>query len=389
MVDSANVNFETKELKTILKTFGKFAAQSFRNTIPAVVISPPQDATQKVQLVLSTDHAYVTSTPVSEFTGQNVGPYALNSERLLQLALTGKQTTLSWENEKSQLQVKDGKISAALNIAVNMPDFRHLPTQIDSVSVPAGLMSALQRYSDVPFSYFKAANRETNPVTVKRNAAGNLEVHSDDSYSLIKLETDFPMVKDVGFKIAKYAFDALYSGKDDDAAQAVIGSSGFSVYAANSSIASIISGLNDDVANFDTVFSSVGNGWLTSCTFNPKLLLESIKPMISVLPKKDTVGAIINMSFKDDRVVLSIKHKDVGEVLIDNVEGVANIYNERSIRNVVLHLHPQAFFDFTSLLGDVEEAKMFANNQLIYYEASKKVLGTTISIKYLFPTVQV
>lgn len=386
---TSNVSFETKELKSILKTYGKFASQNFRNSYPAVVVSPPVAENQKTQLILSTDHAYVTSTPESQYSGDNPQAFAMNSDRLLQLSLSGKQTSLSWVNERSPLQVKDGKISASLNVAVVMPEFKHLPEHVETVTIPTALMSSLQHYADVPFSYFSTSNKESNPVRLLKNQAGNLEVHTDDSYSLIKLETDYQVSKDMGFKLPKYVFDALYAGRDDEETQSVIGNNGFSIYAANHNIQSVVAGLNDDTSNFDSVYEAVGNNWLTSCTFSPKTLLESIRPLVSVLPKKDTVGAIINMSFKDDRVVMSIKHKEVGEVLVENVDGVSNVYNEKSIRNVVLNLHPQAFLDYTTLLKDVEEVRMFANNQLVYYEASKTVLSHKILIKYLFPTVQV
>ena len=181
--------------------------------------------------------------------------------------------------------------------------------------------------------------------------------------------------------------DCLFGGSCPDKDKLVsIGVHQFSVFLENESISTIFAGMNDETADFDTIFKNVGE-WKTSCKFEPKLLSEAIKPLYSFIPNKDKYGTIIVASITQQKMSLSAIHKDVGQG-DKEVKGITEIYNENSIKCMTLNMHPQAFYEFTNLFS-VEEARMYANSNTIYYDGSIKLNSGPIKIKYLFPTVQV
>jgi hypothetical protein len=392
------VVFDAKEFKELIKTFVKFASyESFKK--PTGVLLMEETG---VTFILDTDRAYLSAKPQTvSFSGQ-ADPYFFTLETLSKIAVTGKEKgiKLSWTSSSSPLTLSNGRFQANLNVAAQQPDFRHLPKEYDmTFKLPSHIFYDVTKFLNIPYSYFKAKS-DLTPMHYKV-VDGKLVVMADDGFSLAKLETDISVPEGVNFKVPKFVQDILYSGDEGkDGEFFTVGIQGFNIAMTNGLISIIFPGLNDQTSDFDKTIKTVGP-WLTSCKFKPKLLAEDIKPLISVIPAKDTSGSIIFLAFKGTKALMSVKHKEVGDVMVEQVDGIDNIYNENNIHNVVINMHPQAFSDYTDLLkGNLtSEASMFGNGRVVYYESeikhkpkekseNEELPMFSAKVKYMFPTVQ-
>lgn len=389
-----SLSLETKELKGLLKTLSLFSAQSLRKSPVVTLAFDQRDPDQKdpaFQLIMNTDHAFIAARPktVTDWDGQSQA-YSFNPETLLGLALSGKQVQIGWAGEKSPLQLKDNKFSTSLKVAVPQPTWDHVPPSLESFEVPIEILGALTHYLSVPFSYFKSKT-ELMPVHFKRNKDGKLIAMADDSYSLALVETNIQVPFDLDIKVPKYVLDSLYGAiqfrGSTSSTMVKFGVKGFSVSLQNHEVQVFTSGLNDETADFDTTFAGL-EPWKASCKFSPKLLRDAIKPLLSLIPSKERTGTIIEMELTKEKMSLAMRQKDIGEAKVEAVDGVSEIVNESAAPRVLVHMHPQAFSDYTDLF-DVDEAQLFASSGTVYYKGSINSGTGPISIRYLFPTVQV
>lgn len=374
------LTLETKELKSILKTFSAFSSQSIRRR-PVVTFA--FDPT--FRMIMSTDNAYVNAIPSKvEDWDQHSVPYTFTPDTLLGLVLTGKTITLGWTGDRSALEIKDGKFTSSLKVAAAQPIFDHVPQKMDGFNLPLPVLAAITQYLSIPQSYYKKKS-EMMPVHFKRDNRGKLIAMADDGYSLGKVETEIDCPEGFDVKVPKYILDTLYSSiAKTDVESVPFCATGYSISLANKEIKVFTSGVNDQTEDFDSVYARAGS-WMVSAKFSPKLLLQALRPLISLIPAKERSGSFIEMEIKDN-VMLSLRQKDIGEGRVESVEGFVDLRIESAASRVLIHMHPQAFIDYTGLL-DMGNALMFANPNSVYYQASMNLESGPITIKYLFPTV--
>jgi hypothetical protein len=376
------VRIKTKELESILKTFSVFSAQSFKKT-SAITMSIDNG----LQMIMSNDYSHVFAFPQAEvLEGSKGSVYSFDSSTLMDLSIPGEVVDLSWKDINSPLTVQGGKFKTELRIAVKTPSFKDLPKTIEnSVPVPLGFLGAVSTFLQVPFSYFKS-KKDLLPIRIFERG-GFLCACADDGFSVVDLASSIPAPPSYEIKVPYYIIQALFSkAKISNDKYVKIGSTGYNVSLTNEVISVFTSGLNDQSIDIEETLKKQKE-WVTSCTFSPKLLSSAIKPLMSLVPAKDTTGAIIVAAFGGEKLGLSIRHPSLGNAQMDEVDGVKDLLNEKSINLVNINMHPKAFQDYTSLFG-VEEGKIFANNNAVLYDGKLEVGGQNCRLRYIFPTVQ-
>lgn len=374
-----SVEFKTKEFKDILKTFAKFSQHTHKKTAITFTFDPPR-------LVMTSDHAFVSANLTEVVCDGDKDPYCFNPQILLGLTLTGDLVKLSWEGENSPLRLSCGNLKTELRVNLEIPDYPPLPDHIDATEVPLGVLIAITKFLSIPFS-FDNRKKELMPVRLWKDEKGNLAAAADDGYSLAKINTEIPIkASHFDVKVPKYIFDCLYSkGTFTDITLLDLGMSTDKSLLTNGHIDIWARGMNDRTSNFDVVIADFKPQ--TSFTFKPTTLAEAIKPLVDLIPKKEREGTVVKMAVSDN-ISMTVKHNDTGEGVIEKVEDVEDIYNEGSEKKSSVNMHPQAFHDYTNLFS-VEKGTLLANNQMVYYKGAIEAGCHTISINYLFPTVQV
>jgi hypothetical protein len=142
--------------------------------------------------------------------------------------------------------------------------------------------------------------------------------------------------------------------------------------------------MNEETSDFNNVLNSFKPS--TSCDFVPQNLTEAIKPLVSIIPKKDRSGTILTVALSD-KMSMNIKHKDIGDGAVEEIENIENIYHENDGRNASIPMHPKSFQEYTNLFS-VEKGKLLASHQLVHYNGNVEC-GGPVKIEYLFPTCQV
>ena len=371
------IHFNAKEFKEILKSFTKLSRYSSSNLAPITFAFEP------FQVIMVTEHAFIISHPNVSIQPP-VQSYTFNPEVLLDLSLTDGDVELYWENDTSPLYLKNNYLRTALRISVPMPEFDDIPDAMESVEVPYGLLHAVNKFLSIPFIFF-SAKKELMPVWFKKNSAGNLEISASDGYSLARINTEIPVkLKNLDIKVPKYIMECLYSKGDlKDSTPTKFGVHGLKSLFSNKTTQIYSASMNDDVSDFETTLKGFKSN--VSCDFIPKKLAEAIKPLVSMLPKKDKSGAILAVKFEDGNVSMSTTHKDIGDGRIDFVEGISNVYQEKSMKISTVNMSPQAFQEYTELL-DLDQASMFADNRMVYYKGICNVGDICADIEYVFPT---
>ena len=374
------VHFKTKELKEILKCFEKFAANS--NVTPIVTV-----AYDPFRLIMSTDHAFVSAEPKEVSVATPLTPFSFNISTLLKLPLTGDEVGLFWDSENSELGLRNHHLSTSLKVAVPAPDFTAIPQSMDSFKVPLGVLVAINKYLTIPFSFF-TGKKELMPVAFEKNKEGNLTAYADDGYSLARIDTEVPVELDeLEIKVPKYMLDCLYgSGDVKDETIVKVGIEGYKSSFSSNNIQIFASGMNDELSDFATTIK--GFKPRTSCEFSPKDLSQSIKPLVSILPKKDKSETVLSVQLNNkQKMSMAIRHAEIGDAKIDEVEGVDNVYIENHEKTSTVNMHPKSFQDYTNLF-QVEKGKLKADEKMVHYDGDIVSGGIPMKIEYLFPTVR-
>jgi len=374
------VHLKTKEFKDILKSFTKFSQHSHKAASITFAFDP-------FRMVMTTDHAYVDAQPKNVSVQPPTTPYTFNPSILHNISLTGPDVSLYWDSPTSTLGLKSGPLKTSLRVAVPSPSFENIPDNMKSIDVPLGILIAINKYLSIPFSYFQGGTKELMPVVFKKNDKGNLRVLADDGYSLARFDTEIPVAIDnFEIKVPKYMMEALY-GKGDinDETPSRIGVKDTKSFFSNGTIQIFTSGMNDQTSDFTEVLKSFQAS--TSCNFVPKTLSESIKPLVSILPKKDRSATFLRVKISD-HMDMSIKHTEIGDGVINHVDNIENIYHENSNTTATINMHPQSFQDYTNLFS-VDQGHFYANDKLVHYDGAIESGGMPVKIEYIFPTVQV
>lgn len=375
------IHFNDKEFKDLLKTFSKLASHCPTPTTPISFDFDP------FRMVMITEHAFISAQPqISVITP--VCPYTFNPEILLNLSFTEGDVELWWENETAPLFLKNNHLRTSLKVAVPAPQFDVVPDAMESIDIPLGVLIGACKFLDIPWVFF-SGNKELMPICFYKDKNGFLVITADDGFSIAKVTTPVVVpakLKDLDIKIPKYIIDCLYTKGDlSDETPIKIGVNGFKSLFSNKTIQIYSSSMNDETSSFEQAIE--GFKPRVSCTFSPRMLLTAIKPLVSIIPKKDRSGTILSTKFTDV-MSLAITHNDVGEGLIDLVDGVNDVYLEGSLKNATVNMQPLAFQEYTSLM-DVEKATMYADSKLVHYKGNCLLGGLESTVEYIFPTVLV
>jgi len=368
---------QSKELKELLKNFTKLSRISSNAVAPITFTFEP------FQAIMMTEHAFIISQPTVSIVPP-INTYTFNPEILLDLAMTEGDVELHWENETSALNMKNNYLRTALRVAVPRPEFIEMPEGIMSIEVPLGLLYAVEKYINLPHLYI-TSKKELTSIWFRKNSKGNLEICTDDDCSLARINTTIPVkLKSLDFKVPRYIIEALYSkGSLTDTTPVRIGVHGSKSLFSNVNTQIYSSSTNDEsMDTFDAALDDFKP--MVSCDFVPKKLSDAIKPLVSLIPKKDK-GSNIVVNVNAQKMSMSILHQDVGEGIIDTVDGISNIYLENSAKSIPIKMVPQIFQVHTDLLN-ISQATMSANNSMVYYKGKCNVGDYVVDVEYLFPT---
>jgi len=372
------MHMATKDFKDLIKTFTKLSKYSSNTVAPITFTFEPFSA------VMMTEHAFIIAKPNVSIVPP-VQTYTFNPEILLDLSLTEGEVILYWdEKDNSPLCLKNNFLRTALKIAVPMPDFESIPESMNSIEIPVGLLHAVEKFVNVPY-IFLPGKKELAPIWFRKNAEGNLEISADDNCCMARINTNIPVkLKNLDIKVPRYIIETLYSKGDlTDTTPVKIGIHGLKSLFSNKTTQIYSSSINDDnMENLDAVLKDFKSN--VSCDFVPKKVADAIKPLVSMLPKKDK-GSILTVTLDADKMSMGILHQDIGEGVIDFVEGITNIYRENSARSATISMVPQLFQEHTDMLN-VPQASMFANSRMVYYKGTCAIGDYTMDIEYIFPT---
>lgn len=370
------VHFMAKEFKELLKSFTDLSSHSSKDVAPITFAFDP------FQVIMMTEHAFVVSQPPVSIIPP-VQDYTFNPKILLDISYTEGDVILYWKDENSPLYLKNNYLKTALNVAVPLPEFEAIPEAMSSIEIPVGILHAVYKFLNIPL-IFSDMDKNLIPIWFKSNTEGNLEISVDIGFSLARINTSIPVnLKNLDIKVPFYIIECLYSkGSLDDNTPVKIGIHGMKSLFSNKITQIYSSSMNEESSDFETVLKDFKSN--VSCDFSPKKMSDAIKPLVGLLPKKDK-GNILTVKFENDIMSMLTTHKDVGEGLIEFVEGITNIYQEKSAKVSSIRMVPQAFQEYTKLLK-VDQASMFANNRVVYYKGGFNIDELFVSVEYIFPT---
>jgi hypothetical protein len=383
----AKISINSKDFKEVLKILFAFGDRANRfNTNALIVTLSPSP-----RFVLHADDLFVEASPTTQVLED--GPaFAFGPEVLRALSLTSKNLELSWTGPNSQLTIKDGNFTGAVNVAAKMPEFKRIQDgeeKWEAETVPLGALALGTDLTSIPFAYYKAAS-DYSPIVIK-SENGKLCFTADDGFSMAKINFDIPVKSDFELKIPAFVARNLFKGVTSmDPTPVRIGYCGFS-YALESKLYKVRGqALNDTTNDLDEALVGVlaQAEWGTSFDFQASEFKGAAKPLYSMIPAKDKSGSVIKVVVEPNEVFMQLSHPTVGRAETRNVPGIKNIYNEKSLNNYSVNMHPDAFMGYTELFSTVGEGRLYASNRAVMYDGEIKTEGVpSCRVRYLFPTV--
>lgn len=379
-----SVVVNTKKFKSLLKTFKDLNKSSER----AVVFNFRLSSEGSLTLEVQTDFLSAVATiPVdsAETEGRDHS-YLFYPEHLLKIPFYSETLSLSWTNNKSPLTVVSGKLKTHLKVSVGYepPNILQFKNDFPTTALEYNIIAQLVRYSNLPFAYFKASNKDTLPIRF-HTEDGLLSVSCEDGYSMSKIKTSIQLEIPIDLKIPRFLLMTLFPKALKEEAPSKIGGKGFQVSLFNGTVNVIATTVKDPVTDLEEAVKS--QSWKSSCKFDIKKLISCLETMVYMIPDKDRSGAVVKVSISKENMNLDVFHREVGEGSVKGVDGVTNTYNENSIREFVSSQHPIAFSEYTSLLGtnSIVEGEMHLNNRATLFKGVDAALG--FKVFYFFPAV--
>jgi hypothetical protein len=374
------IKFNNKEFSSLLSTFTKLAQHG---AAPHASISFDFDP---FRLVMITEHALISAYPVADIVQKPNCTYTFNPEVLTNLHLSEGDVVLKWDNPQDVLDICNNHLKTKLKVAMSSPVFDAVPDKMESFDTPLGVLIGAESFLSIPFVFF-SGKKEMMPVHFYKNKDNRLVISADDGFSIAKITTPILVKMDkLDVKIPKYIMECLYSkGSITDETPLKVGVNGFKTLFSNKTFQIYLSGLSENTSDFDTAIQQFKPR--VSCEFIPKLLSTAIKPLVSILPKKDKNSTILHMRFKD-AMSLSITHADVGNVDVDYVEGISKIYLEDDAKSISINMYPPAFQKYTELI-DLGSAMLYADHRMVHYKGICLMGGLECQVEYIFPTIQI
>ncbi len=379
------VFFKTKEYKDILKTFSKFS--NYAQQKPVVTVS-----TDPIELIMSTEQAFISAKPALNQASviPPVNPYSFDPTVLMSIPVAGEEVALFWDQPDKPLQIKnENRFSMDLNVAVPTPSFEAIPQNMKSFEVPLGILVAINRFLCIPFSMATNDNKEKDviAITLTKNPDGCLTALTDDGFCMSRVDTMYKIDMDGDFNVnvPKYMFDCLYSKADiKDDTLVKIGVEKNKVLLTTGTIRVFTSGLIHQPSAYNQFMEAFKP--VVTFDFIPKVLCEAIKPLVSLIPKKERTGTILYVRLKDKVLSLDVSHNHIGKGYVEEVSDIDNIYYENSANSAKIMMHPIAFHEFTNIFS-VDKGTMSADSKRIHYKGHIEAGGEDVKVEYIYTTV--
>lgn len=356
------------------------------NTV--IVFSQTDEAKPRAAMTLVNDYVQAQYLFKEAVISDPLKPFVFNPDLLVKLPFGQKIINMSWVNN-SVLYVEDGKFKSNLQIGKMHKFEGYHPTLDVNVRIPGPLLGKLFEHCILPGVYHKVDLSQL-PVRIY-GLEGVLCGSYDDSYSVMQMRTDAMFSDKINIQIPRFVADALTSIDLADEESIGIGQNGYQIVFVGRNFSLSCTGLNHDIIELDSAVAEQGAVSVT-VDFSPKDLADAIKPLVKLIPAKDTSAAYIVAVFDEGKMSVTMKHSQVGDATSEDITGMDNMYIERGLKSTHANLHPAGFQAYTQLLS-TPMATMQVYPKAVLFKC-KEVIETTSgkinSVRdYLFPSVEV
>lgn len=367
----STIKITAKELKGIIKLCNLLGKHNIRTKSIAVAVALENGVVDFYPFIENANVVIHTKAVPESWKNE----FSFNLSILDELTFASEEVELTRTDRF--LKVVNGSLKADLMALVQKPSFLQVK-QVENANtfdIPPKIMETVVSYLTIPYSYIRS--QKSHATIWLHSENGKFCATSTDSFSIGEIETEIPTEIDI--KVHQYLLEALYSTQ---AEKAKIMVDGYSCYLSNGAAVIGVAGLSGQKQSMDSVYKK--QKWEAGCNIEGKQLHAAAKQIISSLSAKDKLNSYISMTFEKDKVFFSLNHKTLGNINIEKINSSSNIevYNQKSF---VVHLHPQAFYDYTNMLNEKKmDMQVKVNSNAIYFET----IVNECKIKYLFPTVQ-
>jgi hypothetical protein len=379
------ITMPSKEFKSALKMIETFAEN---NTISrtTIMIHPTGNAKLPIAFTLVNDYVQMQFSP-KDTTAEGDLSFICDPEWLAKISPQSKTIELSWKDNTSIL-ITDGKIKSNLKCGVSSKFTGFFPPTKFDAAIPGAVFKKLLDTCKLPGVYHKVV-LEQLPMRIYCDQ-GLLCGTTDDSYSVMKFESDCPIPQNIDLYIPRYVADALLE-LDFEKDNIQIGQEGFRIHIASSNFSMICTGPDVQIQTMESAIEAQGAVKL-SAKFKPDLLAKAVKPLISLMPSKDRSGAYVVTYFEMDKgMSIEIKHSNF-DSSVGGIDGISDLYIERGARSLHANMHPAGFLAYTNLLETTDAEMKFYDRAVLYSCTSPVKVGErsyTEKRQYLFPMVEV
>ena len=390
----SKISIKAKEFKSILEFGEKLVEHS--NTDSNIFYIYKTDC---IEFVVTTDHSQIRFKPKSAIEEEAITPYAFTPGQITKLGLNNDSNALlSWQRLQkgnSALSIKIGKMSASLKVAIDGYEYNCIQEVEQSLSVPIILLKEILDLCEIPCSYTQIRD-DMLYFGLYTDSEMNLCAISDDGYSVINVKTMHKMLGPINIKIPRHiAIIAFSLSKEEEKTCsdanviAGIGVNGHRVTIYNHRSVITFSTVSGENIDFKKLLVEQTKNVNVSYVMSTDKMIDEIKPMTQLIPAKDRTGAYIISSFKNNQALYTLSHREIGTIESNCTDVVSNVYIEKGVPECHVNLHPQAFFDFTSIAKKIPLIKVMCSSQSVYYEGANECKGIQYVYQAIFPTVQI
>lgn len=386
----SKISIKAKEFKSILEFGEKLVEHS--NTDSNIFYIYKTDC---IEVVVTTDHSQIRFKPKSAVEEEAITPYAFTPGQIVKLGLNSDNNVLLSWNGNSALSIKMGKLSASLKVAINGYEHSCISEVQQSSVIPVVLLKDILDLCEIPCSYV-AIRDDMLYLGLYTDSEMNLCAISDDGYSVINIKTSYKMPEPINIKIPRHIAAIAFSlSKEEEKmfgdgnAVVGLGVNGHRVTIYNHRGIITFSTISGDNVDFKKLMSDQIKNINVSYKMNTEKMVDEIKPMTQLIPTKDRTGAYIISSFKNNQVLYTLSHREIGSMESNCTDIISEVYIEKGLSECHINLHPQAFFDFTNIAKKIPSIKVMCSSQSVYYEGVHDCKGTQCVYQAIFPTVQI
>jgi hypothetical protein len=383
----SKISLSAKELKESFK-FLTTLADSAVLTDSAIVLSQTEEEKPRVALTLVNDYVQAQYFFRKSMIHEKLKPFVFDPRLISRISPNQEMVHLSW-SDSATLFIEDGRLKSNLKVGLARKFEGYHPVLDIQTRVPGALLEHLLERCVVPGVYHKIDIAQ-QPMRIY-GQKGNLCGSFDDAFSVMQVETDAPFSDNIDLQIPRFVADALCSIDLAEEETVGIGQNGFQIIFTGKYFSLSCTGLVQDAIELQTALKEQGAVNVT-LHFDPKILADAVKPLVKLIPAKDTSGAYLVATFNDGQMSISMRHSEIGDATSENIPGLKDMYIEKGLRSTHAHLHPVGFHAYTQLLG-TPLATMEVFPKAVQYKCQEAIVtpdGRFLSTRsYLFPSVEV